>query len=55
MNDQVGIHGISWHDQSRSNEPVWPGGMANSTHRPQSNNLWEDAYDDGYVDYVHEI
>ena len=54
MNDQVGIHSTSWHDQSGSDERLRTRGLADSAYRPQDNNLWQ-TYTDGYVDHTHEI
>ena len=54
MNDPVGIHSTSWHDLDGSNESIWTGRLADSTHRPQDNNLWQ-TYTDGFIDYTHEL
>lgn len=54
MNDKVGIHKPSWYDNHGGDEPLRPRGLDDSSHRPQDNNLWK-TYNDGFVDYVHEI
>lgn len=54
MNDKVGIHKPSWYDNHGGDEPLRPRGLDDSSHRPQDNNLWK-TYNDGFVDYTHEI
>ena len=50
----MGIHNLQRNNDCRSDEPVWPRGLADNEYRPQSNNLWK-TYTDGFVDYTHEI
>lgn len=53
-NDHLRVYLSERDYDNGGDESVWSGWLANSTYRPQDNNLCT-TYNDGHIDYVHEL